>query len=177
MNESHDDAVSVELPLARQRTWVAVLRWIAFVVLIAFYAYFCVTYVRDTLHRGFGIGMCFMWLAFGINALWWSSAKQLLSVSETTLTITTSSLGLRRVKKYATNQISYLRIQQSGLSGVPKLAFDRENGTNYWGRKLKTDNPQHLLDNVYARFPQLREMKSYFSTPNFPSDELAKPAR
>src|SRR5260370_23000733 len=119
MNESQAGVVLIELPLARQRTWVAVLRWIAFIVLMAFYAYFCVTYARDALHRGFEIGLCSMWLAVGINALWWSTARQLLSVSETTLTITTSSLGFRRVKTYPMNQISYLRIQQSGLSGVP----------------------------------------------------------
>ncbi len=177
MNESQDDAVSVELPLARHRTWIAVLHWTAIVVLIGFYAYFRVIRARNPVDIGFGIGLGFMWLAFGIKALWWAFARQVLSVSETTLTITTRSLGLRRVKKYPRKQISYLRIQQSGLSGVPMLAFDRVNGTNYWGRKLKTDNPQHLLDSVYARFPQLREMTSYFATPNFSPDELDNPTR
>src|SRR5260370_7645077 len=115
MNESQAGVVLIELPLARQRTWVAVLRWIAFIVLMAFYAYFCVTYARDALHRGFEIGLCSMWLTVGINALSGSTSSHLLCVSKTTLTLTPSHLPLLPPNPSPHNHTPYLRLHPTSL--------------------------------------------------------------
>jgi hypothetical protein len=109
-----------------------------------------------------GTTMALVEAVCGMLFLWWSSAKYVIVVSPTTVSIKTTGLGFGWTKSYSFSDISNLRIgyQRVFTYRRPMLAFDVKGKNKIFGEllgiQLKISDPEYLLKPVYAQFPELR---------------------